>query len=174
MKKHILGILALVMGVAALGLAVIPGIALDRPFPAAPKPRAEPAPPPPPAEPGGGVTFRVKQFSVTLGGSKKKAQADNQPAQQAPPVVDQPIPKDRAIPNDGDRLLKWFTIAAVSCSLIGLILGPISWAREKQPALSGSAMGICCLALVWHYVVMGIAVGVAVAVIVILLSHFAG
>jgi hypothetical protein len=41
-----------------------------------------------------------------------------------------------------------------------------------QPALSGTAIGICCLALVWQYLVIGIAAGVAIAVFLIVLRHF--
>lgn len=169
MKKHAFGIAALVAGIVALGFAVIPGIALDRPLPFADEERDRPAPPEPERE--GGITFKFKKFSVTFGGGKKDdakdvAQEDN-PQQGAAAAAEQQRPMDR------DHLLKWFTITAVSCSLAGLILGPVAWAKEKQPALSGTAIGICCLALVWQYVVIGIATGVAIAVLLILISYFA-
>jgi hypothetical protein len=165
MIKHPFGIAALVVGIMALGLAVIPGIALDRPLPFV----HEELPPPEP-EQEGGVTLKYKKFSVTFGVRTKDEDAnqDHEVEQNGPAAVDQKRRIDR------DQWLKWFTISAVSCSLIGLILGPISWAREKQPALSGTAIGICCLALVWQYIVIGIAVGVAVAVLLIVLSNFAG
>ncbi len=168
MKKHAFGIAALVVGISALGLAVIPGIALDRPLPFGNEEREERPPPEPKAE--GGVTLKYKKFSVTFGGRKNDddANQENEVEQNSLAAVDQ----QRLI--DRDQWLKWFTISAVSCSLIGLTLGPISWAREKQPALSGTAMGICCLALVWQYIVIGIAIGVAIAVLLIVLSNFAG
>ena len=165
MKRHIVGILALLVGITALGLAVIPGIALDRPLALPAEHHERPAPPK--AEPEKGVTFRFKKWSVTFGGGKKDADA-NAAAPNAPQAVDEQLRGER------DRLLKWFTISAVSCSLIGLVLGPISWVREKQPAISGSAIAISCFAILWQYIIIGIVVGVAVAVFLIVLSHLAG
>ncbi len=154
MKKNRLGITALLIGIVALGLAVIPGLAMERP---------EERPETPPlieSESDGGVTLTFKEFSVTWGG---KSEEGEEVAEQA---VNQEEPIDR------NRLLKWFTLSAVCFSLVGLVLGPISWARERQPAISGSAIGVCCLALVWQYVVIGIAVGVGIAVLLIVLSQF--
>jgi hypothetical protein len=174
MKQHGIGIFALVCGVVALGLAVIPGIALDRPVSVADD-TLEPAPRTAPQnerESEGAVRLEFKKFSVTLGGGKNdKGDGRDEDARQ----VAEPESEVAAAPkpNSRNRLLKMFTISAVCCSLIGLILGPISWAREKQPALSGSAMGICCLAIVWQYVVMGILIGVAIAVLLIVISTFA-
>ena len=165
MKGHIVGILALLVGITALGLALIPGIALDRPL-ALPAEYHEP-PAAPKAEPEKGVTLRFKKWSVTLGGGKKDADP-NAAAPNAPKRIDEQLRGER------DRLLKWFTISAVSCSLIGLVLGPISWVREKQPAISGSAIAISCFAILWQYIIIGIVVGVAVAVFLIVLSHLAG
>jgi hypothetical protein len=165
MKGHIVGILALLVGTIALGLAVIPGIALDRPV-ALPAHHQE-RPVPPKAEPEKGVTFRFKKWSVTFGGGKKDADANG----AAPNARDA---KDEQLREQRDRLLKWFTISAVSCSLIALILGPIAWVREKQPAISGSAIAISCFAILWQYIIIGIIVGVAVAVFLIVLTHLAG
>jgi hypothetical protein len=72
--------------------------------------------------------------------------------------------------SDNDQTRKWFQVAATSLALVGLVLGPIAWVREKQPPLSGSAMAICTVAIFWHYVVLGIAIGVAVVVVLMLLS----
>jgi hypothetical protein len=165
MKRHAIGILALLVGITALGLAVIPRIVLDRPL-ALPAEHHERRAPPK-AEPKEGFTFRFKKWSVTFGGGKKDGDA-NAAAPNAPAARDEELRTER------DRLLKWFTISAVSCSLLGLILGPISWVREKQPAISGSAIAISCFAIVWQYIIIGIVVGVAVAVILIVLSHPAG
>ena len=165
MKKHILGILALLFGITALGLAVIPGIILDRALPFAPKHRDEPVPPA--AEPEGGVTLRIKKFSISIGGGKKDTNKNDQPAQDIRRAVEAENQRHR------DRLFKWFSISAASCALIGLTFGPIAWAKEKQPALSGSAIGISCLALTWQYIVIGLAVGVAIAVLLTVLAHIA-
>ena len=169
MRDCTFGIAALVVGIIALALAVIPGIALDRPLPFASEKPDEPPPPEP--ERVGGVTLEFKKWSVTFGGGKKD---DDKHLAQDDQPHENVAAADHELPIDRDDLLKLSTIAAVSCSLIGLILGPISWIREKQPALSGTAVGICCLALVWQYIVIGIVVGVAIAVLLIVLSHFAG
>ncbi len=168
MKKHSLGVAALLASIVALGFAVIPGIALDRPFPFADEERDRAAAPERAQE--GGVTFKFKKFSVTFGGGKKddaKDVAQEDKPQQGAAAAG----RQRAM--DRDHLLKWFTITAVSCSLAGLTLGPVAWAKEKQPALSGTAIGICCLALVWQYIVIGIAIGVTIAVLLFLISYFA-
>lgn len=161
MKKNTYGISALVIGIIALGLAVIPGIALDRPS-VIPFTENE-NPPPPPPDDEGGLTLKYKKLSVTIGGGKKDKDKHKEDDGYIAAEIDQ---QDKT-----DRLLKWFMLSAVSCSLIGLILGPISWVREKQPVLAGSAIGCCCLALVWQYVVIGIIVGVAIAVLLMILSH---
>ena len=174
MKKHAIGIAALAFGVVALGLAVIPGIVLDRTpsiadeeLDAARRPRSQTQ-----ADPEGSVKLEFKKFSVTVGrgASDKEGGGDEIDDQFIEPESEAAVsPK----PGTHNRLLKTFTIAAVCCSLIGLTLGPISWAREKQPALSGSAMAISCLAIVWQYVVVGILIGVAIAVVLLLVSLFA-
>lgn len=167
MKQHAFGLAALLAGIMALGLAVIPGIVLDRPLPFANQERQRPLPPEP--APEGGVTLKIKKLSITFGGGKKDDAEVL--AKDDEPKAAVPAPADRQRSMDRDHLLKWSTIAAVACSLIGLTLGPISWAKEKQPAVSGAAMGICCLALVWQYIIIGIVAGAAIAVFLIVLSH---
>lgn len=167
MKKHPFGTAALVIGVLALGLAVIPGIALDQPLPSASE-DAEEQPLPDPG-PEGGITLKIKKFSVTFGGDRNDD--GNDAAREDEPKQEIAAAAGQQRPNDRDELLRWFTVSAVSCSLIGLILGPIAWAREEQKAISGSAIGICCVALVWEYIVIGVAVGAAIAVLIIVLSH---
>ena len=70
MKKHALGLAALIVSLVALGLAAIPGIALDRPFPLA----DEESPPEPGLE--GGVTLKFEnkseKLSVTFGGKENE------------------------------------------------------------------------------------------------------
>ena len=169
MRQHILGIIALLAGTAALGLAVIPGIALDQPLPFAREQRPPQPPPPPPEKEQGGVTLKYKKVSVTFGGGKEKKDAEQKP--DADPVAQNVAPPAQtAAPEDRARLVKGFTIAAICCSLLGLIFGPIAWAREKQPALSGSAMAICCAAILWQYIVIGIVVGLVIAIVLLVLS----
>ena len=163
MKQHALGIAALFIGAIALGLVAIPGLVLDRPPP--PTTQTEPA-----AEfESKGVTIKYKKFSITLGKGEQSDDRELNAAGESEPALDAEHAESL---NHRDLMLKWFTVAGVSFALIGLILGPISWAREKQPALAGSAMALCCLAIVWQYVVIGIVLGVTIVVLLILLSHF--
>jgi hypothetical protein len=100
MKRKVMGLLALLAAVIALGLAVIPGIAL------APT-NVEPEP----AEQATGVTFRFKKFSVKLGGGKEDVRGNQ---------------ADIEARNHREYLPKSFTISAVICSLIGLILNSLA------------------------------------------------
>jgi hypothetical protein len=69
-----------------------------------------------------------------------------------------------------EAMIGRFTFTAICCSLVGLILSPIAWVREKQPFLSGSAMSICCLALFWQYIVLGVVTAVTIVLVILLLS----
>jgi hypothetical protein len=148
-KQNLLGICCLLVAVLALGLAVIPGIAFDRPITVLPPP-----PPPQAEETSGGVTLRYKGLAMNLGGKTK------------------PVPKAEAkkLLSPRDYWLKGFTLAAVGCSLVGMVLGTFSWAYEKQPAISGPAMLIASIALTWQYIAIGIAAGVAIAVILLIMG----
>ncbi len=163
MAKHPFGLAALLISIIALGLAVVPMIALDEPVTLDPLYRD---PPPPPAG-NDGVTLKYKSFSVTFGGDKDDESAANPDAE-----TDRKESAGAPAPTHRERLLKTFRISAVACALIALVLGPIAWVRETQPALSGTAMGIACLALIWQYILIGIIVGVAIAVLLFVLSHF--
>ena len=163
MSKHLLGFSALLAGVTALGLAVIPGIVHDQPLPwvgktdtpaAAEKPK-------PALQADARVTLKIKEVEVKLplkgkGEKRPPAQLPEEPDRAAAPV----------------NPVKWFTISAVAVALLGLVFGPLAWIHEKQPALSGSAMALCCAALVWQYVLLGIMIGTGIAVVLILFSYF--
>lgn len=141
-----LSYVALGVGVLALGLAVIPGIAMDQPLPILDdsEERKE--------SQAARWTFSFNDVSFSIGGEK----TDDEEETEA----------ERA-----RRIRRGFDLSAAGLAICGMVLGPVSWAREKRRALSGSAMGICVLALVWQYVVIGIALGVAVAVLLIVLGH---
>lgn len=174
MKKHAIGSAALVASLIALGLAIIPGVALERPFPLLDeKPKAPPTDADPDPDPDAKVTLKFKNFSVAIGKNDKGDNAGDDTGQDAIAKVESRAAVD-PVPDRSDQLLKYFTIAAVSFSLVGLLLGPLAWVREKQPALSGVAMGLSCLALTWQYVVIGVTIGVAIAFLLIILSRLGG
>lgn len=150
----LLSIIGLIAGVAALGLATIPAVALERPLPnpfvdlEKNEPNVEPA-----AEREGGVTLKFKDLSVNLGGKAPKKE-----------------PPDEASPELTKDPIRWFTMAAIGCALIGLVVASIGHLRERHTVLTVSSMGCCAAAITWQYLVIGIAVGVAAAVFLFIFS----
>ncbi len=154
-----IGIAALILGVVALGLACIPALALDRPLPnpfADEKADAAQADETAAGEKEGGITLSYKNVSIRLG---SKDSEGTETASQG----------SQAAPNNSDPI-KIFTIAAIVCALVGLVVASIGQIRERHTALTMSAMGCCAAAIAWQYIAVGIAVGVGAAVLIALLS----
>lgn len=175
MKSSLLGILALLIGVVALGFAALPRIAIESPrhlTSTAELPRPIGSAPTLPNEPEahGSLTLEMGKFSVTIGDQKPETSAAEQQRQQA--LAYQNAAIDRQLARR-EATIRQFTFAAICCSLLGLVLGPIAWVREKQPFLSGTAMSICCLALFWEYIVIGVATAVGIVLVIMLLSALA-
>jgi len=142
-----LSLLALLAGAIALGLAAIPPIAFGRPIALA----AEEDPPAPPrAERQGGVTFKLGKFEVNVGGK----QPDPKPLPAVGPLA---------------HPIKWFLISAIAVALITVVGGAFAGHRDRHPVLAGTGMALGVLAIAWQYVIIGIAIGVTVAVLLILL-----
>jgi len=174
MKSSLLGLLTLAIAILALGLAVIPGIALDRPPPIF----ARPPEPEPESEPkfDRGVTLRHKSFSITFGTNRKAKEESQEAADELAEPKDEvtvAASPPAAQISTADQMMKGLTLASACCSLLGMVLGSIALNKEKQPALSGTGMFLAFVALTWQYIVFGIAVGVAIAIIFMLLSAFA-
>ncbi len=144
MLKSALGLAALVLGVAALGLAIIPAIVFETP---PPWNRSEPKPPQPRIE--GQKSVEWRGIKVAWGGKAVKEAPPEQPAMNA---------------------AKWFAIATAAISLVGLALGPLAWWRERRYALAAPGMSFCCLALTWQYLILGIVVGAAAAAFLVALA----
>ncbi len=183
-SSAVLGFGALIAGVVALGLTILPGFVLDQsppPLPDPPRriaeaefdPQMEVA-----AEEDEGLLVKFKNFTISLRKGDEKQpedeveadgedQAENE-VQDAEPAIAPPVAKPA---NEvADPWPQRFAIASASFALLGLLLGPIAWARERHPALAGWAMAICCVALVWHYIVAGIVVGVIIVVVLMMLA----
>jgi hypothetical protein len=95
-----------------------------------------------------GVTLEIKGFKFRFG--------DKHPEGAAPPEIPKYPP---------------LTIATWATAILGLVLAPFSWVKEKQPVLSCSAIVLCAVALAWQYVLVGVAVGVAIAILAVIVSH---
>ncbi|MEX0865886.1 MAG: hypothetical protein WD030_00920 [Pirellulales bacterium] len=165
MKDHAFGIAALLVGAVALGLAVMPGIALDRPLPFESEGPEEAKREIPELE--GGVTFKTDKFSLTFGSAKEESPQEIEARELAQAAREAAERKRR---DERDAALNQFSLAAAGCSLLGLVFGAFSWGRETQPAIAAVAMGMACLALLWQYVVIGVVVGVAIVVLLLLIS----
>jgi len=159
MPRHLPARLTLLLGVVALGLVVLPAIIFDQPLPwsaaAREKDQAAERPQPPATH---RFNIKINKFEFAFGKSS------TQPTTAAPEVAAPPPPRP---PN----LIKPYQIAAVIFALAGLITGPMAWtsARRSRP-LVVSGVTCCCAAILWHYVVAGLIVGVAVAILLFILS----
>lgn len=151
----ILSMIGLIAGMIALALAVVPAIAFERPLP---NPFADKKNDDrridPPAEREGGITLKFKGMSMNIGGKVPKKEV---PAEKPPEVTKDPI--------------RWLTISAIGCALIGLVAATVGHLRERHTILTVTSMGCCAAAITWQYVAIGIVVGVALAVLVIVLRN---
>jgi hypothetical protein len=146
-RPQTLSIIGLTFAVLAFGLAIIPPIAAGRPLLA---PFDEPKAPEPLAEREGGITLKFKELSVNLGGKAPKAKPINQPK-----AINDPI--------------RWFTISAVACALIGLVVASAAQLRERHTILTTATVAICVAAITWQYLIAGLVIGIAVAVLLLIL-----
>jgi len=148
---RVLSVITLLLGAVALGLVVIPAIAYDQPFPWQRKDRqrgAEVAP----TTRKGGLTVTIKGVDLTIGGKRT-------PVEQPKPAEPEPV-----------NPTKPFTLAAAGLAVGGMVTGALSWRhrRGRPLALVGMALGVA--ALTWQYIAFGLAVGAAIAIILIILS----
>lgn len=151
-----LSFIGLVLGAIALGLAAIPSVAFDRapPNPFAPKEDGQKLEPP--VEREGGVNLKFKNLTINVGGKLPKKE---QPAGAPVAVTKDPI--------------RWFTIAAMSLALMGLVVTAIGQLRERHTVLTISSMSFSVAAITWQYFVFGIVVGAAAGAFLIVLAILA-
>ena len=146
-----LGFYGLVVGVLGLGLAVIPSIAMQRPLPnpfETPE-QAQRRMQGPPSKKGG-ITLNFKGLSMNFGGKE----------------VEKPTTPNPSLTNDP---IRWFMIAAILCGLAGLLLCSVAHVKEKQTAITLTGIGCSIAAITWQFLVIGIILGVAVVVVLLIL-----
>lgn len=141
-----LGIVALLLGVIALALAIIPQAIFEVPPPWPTEPAAKPQ-----HVTQGGKTFEWNGGKVTIGGTTK--------------VVEPPPPPP--IP----AAAKVVFIATTIIGLAGIAMGFIAAWRERSYVLGGPAVALCSVALLWHYIVLGITIAVVVVFLIIILAN---
>lgn len=166
MKRHRLGITAIVIAALALALAILPGMIVDGPSSAG---KAEYLPKQPvAAEPDEPAT--EPKYSLRVGRWKFGIGRQTQPQETTVPKAEPPPPSIEAPPVDrGSEILRWTTVGSLALGIVGLVLGPIAWAKERRRELPRCAIAMSLLAMFWPYIAAGVLLGVTIVVVVILL-----
>jgi hypothetical protein len=118
-----LGILGLLLGLIAMGLAVIPSGDVE-----------------------GSVT-------LTIG-------------------VNRPELRINAIPNE--KPTRWYTVASVCVALAGVGVAVLGYYRERIRSMAVCSLACCGMAILWPYILTGVAVGVGIIMVMILVWIIAG
>jgi hypothetical protein len=140
MKKHALGITAVLVGAAALALGILAEAERDwlqDKYEQRQKERT----------PSRNSSIQIGPLSVKIG---NKAEPE------------EPVPLPPKFPP------LW--VATLAAGVLGLVLAVLSWVREKRPSLSGAAISLCAAGLLWHYVAIGVTVAVAIFVLAAILG----
>ena len=180
---------ALLLGVAAMACTVIPSVVYDEPtraspFSGGPGDRGGGGAPASASGDGsgsqaagkdrdGGLTVQTRRFSFTLFRGKKQDEPQTRPA--APPAPAEAAPSPPAPAPTAPAAVspaRAFRVSGAGLALLGLTVAPFAWRHRRNRPLAVAAVGLCCLALTWQYVVVGIAVGAAIAILLIILSAF--
>ena len=167
MKRYRLGITALVVAALALALAILPGEIIDSPAAASqaeylPQQPAVIEPTERAAEPK--YSLRVGRWKYGIGSRPQQPQDATVPEVEPSPTPIAAPPVDR-----GSEILRWTTVGSIALGIVGLVLGPIAWAKERRRKLPGSAIAMSLLAMLWPYIAAGVLLGVTIVVVVILL-----
>lgn len=151
-KGFILSLIALLIGAIGIGLASVPNVIYERPlWP------IEQQISPKALENKPALTLKLGNVSVGFGESAE-AEAEAEAARIAA--------EQAAI----DQKMKRFTLAAIACSILGFILIPFAWTRERRQSFAVTAILLCCIALTWQYFVIGVVVGIGITVLMLALS----
>jgi hypothetical protein len=151
-SRVVLSFAALVLGVVALGLAIVPRAWFGAPPPPWPEQTSAPPPSPPPVVEGG-VTFKVKGMQVNIGGKTPPA----------PPPA--PVPLPEPVP----MTAKSFAAATAVVALLGAFASALACWRERSYILAIPGAGMCCAAILWHYIVLGVIFGIGILIVIAVL-----
>jgi len=145
---------------------VLPGMILDGPSSAS---KAEYLPKKPVAVKSDEPATEPK-YSLRVGRWKFGIGKQTQPQETTDPEVEPPPPPTEVPSADrSSEILRWTTVGSLALGIVGLVLGPIAWAKERRRELPGSAIAMSLLAMFWPYVAAGVLLGVTIVVVVILL-----
>lgn len=148
----VFGIAAFFIGIIALGMAIIPRAMFNVP---PPWPAQPVEPPRPQMVVDGGTSFEVKGVKITVGGKSR--------------VVEPPSPGPPSVP----PLARNLAIATAIVALLGGALSVLACWRERSYVLAVPGAGLCCAAVLWHYILAGIIFGLGILVVLFLLCLLA-
>jgi hypothetical protein len=152
MPHPLLARLTLLIGVAALALVIIPAIVYDEPAPWQKEEReARRA-----SRADGELRVKFKGVELTWG---RRAASQPDTIESPPP----PPPRDP---------IKPYKLSAVILALTGLIVAPMSWQTRAGRPFAVTGVVLCCAAILWHYVLAGVAAGVGIAILLLIFGSF--
>ena len=150
-RTILLNAIGLILGIVGLGLAVFPSIVLERPIPnpfETPEEMRRRTDGPPLKQ--GGVAIKLKEFEIHFGGKEIK----NPAPPVKPPLTNDPV--------------RWCWIAGCICALISLIVSSVAHGRERHTVMTITAMSCSVAAITWPFLVIGIVLGLAVGVFLLM------
>ncbi|MEX0791747.1 MAG: hypothetical protein WD045_01325 [Pirellulaceae bacterium] len=157
---------AVVIGVLAVALGMIPPMAIGESPPMSPFEQREPPPKVEEEEPAM-IELGLNNFVVKFrkpGEQQKKAEPPPHPVEDGKPWF---MPG----PAWGKRIVYGTTILSYCLALATVVVGSYGYVKERHPVLIYVALGAAALAIAWQYILLGVALGVMVVVILHLLEN---
>ena len=135
--KHKIGIIGLIVGLIAVGLAIFQNDL--RPQQPPPEPKPEP-------------TF--KELAVEAG---KKVISDKILKKEAEPP---PITEDSLVSSHDGVELSYMILG-----FLAMVLGVVSWVKKDHIRISGGAISLGLMAVAWQYVLIGVVIAVVIIIV---------
>ena len=147
MKRHYIGMLAIALGIISLGLSVY---LFDQKQELEEQKTSD-------VKIDTDFTFKFgeKEFSI---GSKSRDEES----------------QDFTEIEKREKEVRSLNISMISIASIAFILVPVSWIKEKNKTVSVVAAIFPVIAIAWQFIVIGIAAGVAIAILLVFLSALSG
>jgi hypothetical protein len=147
MREHI-GVVGLILGVIALGIAIFQGNIRDLVSPPEPEVRDERS---------------IKELAI---GAGKKVLADKLREKQGDPVTQTPAKAEKnglfsGISDKYDGV----ALAYAVLGFVAMVFGIISWVKKDHIRISGGAISLGLMAVAWQYVLIGVAIAIIILII---------
>jgi hypothetical protein len=147
MKKYI-GVIGLILGLIAVGIAIFQGNIRDQVSP--PEPKVQ-------------DTRTIKELAI---GAGKKILADKLREKQEDPLPHHTVePKKNGLFSGVSD--KYDAVALIYSVLgfLAMVFGIISWVKKDHIRISGGAISLGLMAVAWQYVLIGVTIAVIILII---------